>query len=187
MERTDQELIRSIAAGDAAAFAEFFDRHAPRVLNLLLKLTGDRDDAEDVLQDTFWRVWTDAHRFDNDRAPPLAWLFLIARSRAVDHLRQRRVRTEARSASQPACSDPAPCSDPSRLLEDHEEAQRVRAALAHLPQEQRHAITLAFFSGLTYEQVARHESIPTGTAKTRIRLGMRRLYDLLRSSKVPSP
>lgn len=176
LDMSDQHLLNCIAAGDQAAFAEFYDRHAPRVLSLLRKWLNPCGDAEDVLQEVFWQVWRRASQYDPGRAPPEVWLVLIARSRALDHLRQ--YRTEAPSTMR---SEPSILNDPGGAVERREAAQQVRAALAELPEEQRTAITLAFFAGLTYEQVAQRLTIPLGTAKTRIRLGMRRLRDLLRS------
>jgi RNA polymerase sigma-70 factor (ECF subfamily) len=173
MERTDQQLLSSIASGDSGAFAAFYDRHAGRVLGLLRRWLGHPDSAEDVLQETFWQVWRRAGQYDARRSPPEAWLVLLARSRALDHLR----RQPPPAAS--AWPEPAATDEPGSALERSESAELVRRALSQLPAEQRSAITLAFFAGLTYEQVAREQAIPVGTAKTRIRLGMRRLRDLL--------
>jgi RNA polymerase sigma-70 factor, ECF subfamily len=173
--RPDELLIRDIAAGDQSAFAEFYDHHAPRVLGALVKWLSDRGDAEDVLQETFWQVWSRAGQYDAARSAPEVWLFLIARSRALDHLRRQRPEALANGRREPALLE-----DPAAALESDESMQQVREAMAKLPEEQRSAIRLAFFAGLTYEQVARSQAIPVGTAKTRIRLGMKRLRELLR-------
>src|SRR5262245_47958826 len=90
MALSDQDLLSRIASGDGAAFADLYDRHAPRLLALLVGWLGRREDAEDVLQDAFWQVWRQADRYDARRSPVEAWLVLIARSRALDHLRRRR-------------------------------------------------------------------------------------------------
>jgi RNA polymerase sigma-70 factor (ECF subfamily) len=174
MAPSDPELLGRVASGDGAAFAELYDRHAPRLLTLLIGWVGRREDAEDVLQEAFCQVWSQAARYDAMRSPVQAWLVLITRSRALDHLRRRRPETAAAPGDKAA-----PASDPLGALEQDESAQRVRDALALLPDEQRSALTLAFFGGLTNEQVARQQAIPLGTAKTRIRLGMKRLRDLL--------
>lgn len=174
MNRSNQQLLDRIAQGDRDAFAEFYDRHSPRVFRLLLKWLGGRDEAQDVLQDVFWQVWCSASRYDAQRSPPEAWLFLLARSRGTDFLRQHR----------PECGlirglEPASANDPSWQIEQDELNEQVRHALAHLPEEQRSAIILTFYEGLTHEAVARYQGIPLGTAKTRIRLGMERLRCLL--------
>jgi RNA polymerase sigma-70 factor (ECF subfamily) len=167
----DQELIRAVAAGDAVAFAELYDRHAARVLGLLVRWLGDRGEAEDALQETFWHVWRRAARYDPGRAPPAVWLLLIGRSRALDRLRRRR--------PEAAAAEGADADDPAAALVEEESSRQVREALALLPEEQRSAILLAFYGGLTHEQVARRQAIPLGTVKTRIRLGMKRLRQLL--------
>ncbi len=174
MQSSDQQLLSRIAGGDNSAFTAFYDRHAPRVYGLLNRLLDHKADADDVLQETFWQVWRRANQYDASRAPPVAWLFLIARSRALDHLRQRRPAPPPGSTPEPAQS-----LDPGSALERAEASGQVHAALAKLPEDQRRAIALAFFTGLTYEQVARAQAIPVGTAKTRIRRGMQRLRELL--------
>jgi RNA polymerase sigma-70 factor (ECF subfamily) len=174
MQRTDQELLAAVAGGDRGAFAEYYDRHAPRVFALLQKWLGRSGAADDVLQETFWQVWRTAGRYDSLRAVPEAWLILIARSRATDHLRGRRPEVPLAAQDQPAVA-----ADPSSALDRDEAAQRVRGALEQLSTEQREAIILTFFDGLTHDQIAQCQRIPLGTAKTRIRLAMERLRQLL--------
>jgi RNA polymerase sigma-70 factor (ECF subfamily) len=136
----------------------------------LVRWLGRRCDAEDILQETFWQVWRRAAEYNPGRSPPEAWLVLIARSRGADFLRQRRP-----EAALPAGREPETMADPCTTLARNEAAEQVRVALGQLPEEQRGALTLAFFAGLTHEQVARRQGVPVGTAKTRIRLGMKRL------------
>lgn len=174
MERSDQQLLTLIAEGDRDAFAEFYDRHSPRVYRLLLKWLGGHAEAEDVLQEVFWQVWCKAKQYDIQRSPPEAWLFLLARSRGTDSLRHQRPQAVLPTELMKANS-----SDPCQLIEKEELIGQVRDALAHLPPEQRSVIVLTFYAGLTNEQVARYQGIPLGTAKTRIRLGMERLRCLL--------
>jgi RNA polymerase sigma-70 factor (ECF subfamily) len=171
---SDEELLTRIAGGDSSAFAEFYDRHIPRVFALVLRHLRQHGDADDVCQEVFWQVWLRARQFDATRATPLAWLFWMARSRALDHLRRRR-----RDVPLALAPETKACGDPACILTDGETTQQVREALTKLPEDQRAAICLAFFSGLTYEQVARHQGVPVGTAKTRIRLAMKKLRELL--------
>src|SRR5205085_12271136 len=128
-------------------------------------LVRTRAGAGDVLQEAFLRVWDRAATFDPRKGPPEGWVLMIARCRAVDRLRRRR--PTADEAAEPAADQP-----PGRELERREDAGRVTAALAGLPAEQAEAIRLAFFGGLTHDQVARTLGLPLGTVKTRIRLGM---------------
>lgn len=180
MTETDQQLLSRIAAGDEAAFAVLYDRYAARVLGFLMRLLRRRADAEDVLQETFWQVWSKAADFRASRANPLSWLFLLARSRAIDSLRRRRRQDELPSPR------PASPPDPAAVVEEQETGSRVRAALATLPEEQRDSILLAFYGGLTHEELAARQRAPLGTVKTRIRLGMQRLRGIL-AEKVTEP
>jgi RNA polymerase sigma-70 factor, ECF subfamily len=130
--------------------------------------------VEDLLQATFCEAWRRAHLFDPSRSRFDSWLLLIARSRALDHLRSRRLLAEI-----PDGDEPAVVHDPTGDLERIEASGLLRKALLHLSTDQRMAIELAFFSGLTHEQIAAEHGIPLGTVKTRIRLGMSRLRTLL--------
>jgi RNA polymerase sigma-70 factor, ECF subfamily len=174
MDRIDHQLIHDMANGDETAFAAFYDRHADRVLGMLIRLLGRRDEAEDVLQEAFWQLWKCADRYDPARATPLVWFILIARSRALDQFRRRRAETALHNED-----DLAIQNDPFLDVERHELARRVHVELQKLPPEQALAVRLAFYGGLTHEQIARSQQVPLGTAKTRIRLGMERLRHLL--------
>ena len=174
----DQQLLKQTAAGNTRAFAQFYDRHASRVFGALLKWLRHWGDAEDVLQDTFWQVWCRAGQYDAARSAPQVWLFVLARCRALDYL--RRHRRARRTDGEP---EPVTTSDASAALECSETTDQVRAALAKLSEEQRSAICLAFYEGLTYDQVARAQAIPLGTAKTRIRAGLKLLRDILRDAQ----
>lgn len=171
---SDPELVAGIAAGDPAAFAAFYDRHSSFVYGLLIRMLGRTAEADDALQETFLQVWREASRYEKDRASPTGWLVMMARSRAVDWLRR-----QGTAAGRPGWPPPASSPDVGDGCERDEAACRVRAAVNRLPDVQRSAIELAFFGGLTYEQVATQQAIPVGTAKTRIRLGIQRLRQLL--------
>ncbi|TWT41727.1 ECF RNA polymerase sigma factor RpoE [Phycisphaerae bacterium RAS1] len=170
----DIRLLARAGAGDRDAFSLFFDRHAPRALGLLLKLLRSRPDADDVLQDVFCAVWTRAAEYNAERGSPIAWLLLIARSRAIDYLRRRRRDTNPGAAVERVAAD-----DAASLIDRDETSRGARRALADLPPEQRSVIELAFYGGLTHEQIALQRSLPLGTVKTRIRLGMKRLRETL--------
>lgn len=169
----DHDLLRRVAAGDREAFAGLYDRYAPRMLGLIVRILGNRTEAEDVLQDALLQVWGSAGRYDPDRSPADVWLLLIARSRAVDRLRKRAVQSVGE------LPEPVTAADPARALMSQEEAARARTALDRLPPEQREPVCLAFYHGLTHEQVAAKLGQPLGTVKTRIRLGLMRLRDLI--------
>lgn len=174
MHSSDEELLERMSRGDCKAFSEFYDRHAPGTYGFLVRILQARFDADDVLQDTFWQVWRTADRFDRRRATPKSWIFAIARSRAVDHLRSR-----SRNLIAPVEDLLRQFTEP-RVNAEVEDREMVENALGQLPDEQRQAIVLAFFAGHTHVEVAQHLGIPLGTAKTRIALGMKRLGKLLR-------
>lgn len=168
---TPSELIARVARErDRTAFEAFYRHLSPRVYGYLLKLLRNRTDADDVLQETFLQVWNQAGRFDPERSNVAGWVLMIARSRAGDRLRKRAVAAEV-------AAEPAVSADPGERLERADDAGRLGAALRHLPAEQSDLIRLAFFDGLTHEQIARRLRLPLGTVKTRIRLGMIRLRD----------
>lgn len=174
LHNSDQSLLEAIAGGDQEAFAAFYDRHAARVYGLLLCILRDPAEAEDLLQDVFFQVWRRADRYDAARAAPVAWLTVMARSRARDRLRRL---GRAAKSGEPA-ANPA---SPNRVVEtlaDREAAARVIAALEELPAEQKAAIRQSFFDGMTHSEIARAQNLPLGTVKTRIRDGMRKLRSL---------
>jgi RNA polymerase sigma-70 factor (ECF subfamily) len=173
MQISDTELLTRVAAGDPGAFAVFYDRHSAAVFGLLIKLLPQRGDAEDVLQESFLQVWRQASRFDPERSSPFGWVIMMARSRAVDRLRQKAASPTSELPDRPVLPEA------ELTFERDEDASRIRRALDLLPAEQRTAIDLAFYGGLTYEEVAARQAIPLGTAKTRIRSGMHRLRRLL--------
>jgi len=174
MEASSTELMSRMVAGDHSAFETIYDRYAPRVFGLLMKILGHRGEAEDVLQETFWQLWSRVSDYEAGRASPHVWLVQIARSRAIDRLRRRR-NHEALALDSELPSREDACGVVDRL----EAAKVARKTLVRLPEEQRTAIGLAFFCGMTHEEIARQQCLPLGTVKTRIRRGMQRLRELL--------
>lgn len=173
MAPSDHDLIARVADRDRGAFADLYDRYAPRAFGLILKIVRNRTDAEDVLQDAFLQVWNQVGRYDPARASPEVWVLLLARSRAVDRIRRRTdAPTEAVGADVPAAPE-----DPGLELQRAEDTGRLQTALDSLPPEQRELIRLSFFHGLTHQEIACRQSLPLGTVKTRIRLGLLRLRD----------
>jgi RNA polymerase sigma-70 factor (ECF subfamily) len=162
-------LLRRLADGDPNALGEFYDRFAGLVNALALRIVRDAAEAEDVVQETFVQAWRQAARFDPGRGSPEAWLCTIARTRALDRLRRRAARRE-----DPEPSGPAPAERPST-----EEGIAVRKALETLTADQRRALELAYYEGLTQSEIAKRLGEPLGTIKTRIRTAMLRLREEL--------
>jgi RNA polymerase sigma-70 factor (ECF subfamily) len=177
----DDGLIRLIAHADAGALAAFYDRYSRLVFGLALNTVGDRATAEEVTQDVFMRVWERAVQYRSEQARVSTWLTSIARNRAIDMLRRRGVRAESHSV---AWDDLAPGAEPSAGGPEEEaglalERDRVRAALAGLPGEQKEVLALAYFKGYTQSEIAAALGQPLGTVKTRMRRGMQKLREAL--------
>lgn len=163
------DLVRRLAAQDQSALAEFYDRFAALVNALALRILRDSSDAEDVVQEVFLQVWRQADRFDPSRGSPEAWLCTIARTRAIDRLRRRAARRE-----EPEEAAPPPAGGPR-----NEETLAVRKAISELSEDQRRALELAYYEGLTQTEIAARLGEPLGTIKTRIRTAMIRLREAL--------
>lgn len=185
----DVELVLRMQSGDERALGAFYDRWYPAVSALAARMLKSADDVEDVVEETFWQAWRQASRFAAERGSVATWLLTIARSRALDRLRAtRRLREETLEdsrgevrggeASSAAATIAAP-NDPSRDVEQHERATLVRAALSELPNEQREALELGYFGGLSQSEIAERTGQPLGTVKTRMRLAMMKLRDRL--------
>ena len=188
VEKDDQqyeiELIQRIANGDQAAFAALYDRLSPILYSMALRMMNDASEAEDVLQDGFVYIWQRANTFDSSRGSPISWAITIVRHKAIDRLRVR-LRGERLRERAGACPELASDKDDQSALEPflRERRAQVKSALTQLPGEQREALQLAFFSGLTHQQIAAKIATPLGTVKARIRRGLLQLRQLLQSGR----
>ncbi len=173
----EQALIDRIVLGDEAALRELYGLLAPRGYAIALKVLRDPAEAEEVLQDTFLEVWRSAIRFDPARAAADRWVGTMVRTRAIDRLRKRgsRDRMLAAAALVPEVKRPSP----EDQLATSQIGVRVRKALAELPIEQRRALELAYFEGLSQSEIAATTATPLGTVKTRMRLAMIKLAETL--------
>jgi RNA polymerase sigma-70 factor, ECF subfamily len=162
--------------------ADLYDRHARAIYSLALRMLADAAEAEDVVQDVFTQAWRQAGLYDPARAPVVGWLLVIARARTLDRLRARRSRIAlAGTGPDPAdIVDVTPGQDVQAI--DREQGSRVRAALAALSAAQREAIELAYYTGLSQSDIAARLKQPLGTIKTRIRSGLLKLREILRSN-----
>jgi RNA polymerase sigma-70 factor, ECF subfamily len=179
----DRDWSRRLRAGDESALREVYREHAAAVLGLATRVLGNAAHAEDVAQDVFVRLWEQPERFDPSRGRLRSFLLAMTHSRAVERLRtedSQRRRIEA-AGRQPVDTD---AFDPTRSVADRESGRAVRRALAELPHEQRTAIELAYFGGLSYRDVAVALAEPEGTVRTRIRAGMRKMRAALQAEEV---
>ena len=176
----DRAALERIARGDHEGLAALYDRHAKPVYSLALRILQDQGEAEDIVQDVFSQAWRQAAHYDASRGAVAAWLFTLARSRAIDRLRARRARPERAAGDRDAAANVVdPGVSPDLQVLSAEQIGRVRAALDALPTLQRVAIELAFYEGLTHVEIAERLEQPLGTVKTRIRLALGKLRDLL--------
>lgn len=171
----DVRLRDALMGGCEEALAEIYDTHSPTVYGLALRLTGDRGAAEDIAQEVFVELWMRPERYDPRRTRLRSWLCMITRRRAIDWLRRRH--TQDRYA--PVLAEPTAAAGVEDDVLTASLAAQVRTAVDQLPSQHRQAILLAYYQGLTYQQVARALNIPEGTAKSRLRSGLRRLADAL--------
>jgi RNA polymerase sigma-70 factor (ECF subfamily) len=182
----DLTLMRAIAAGDAAALRELYDRHSPLMMGLALRILGDRMAAEDLLIDVFWEVWRKADRYNAARSNPLSYLLMLTRSRAIDRrrsgARQRDLAGRSSVGDGPETGLPAaPAAEgPLGNAMCNELCQRVRAAMARLDAAQRQAVELSFFDDLSHSEIAARLNKPLGTVKTNIRQGLIHLRETMR-------
>jgi RNA polymerase sigma-70 factor, ECF subfamily len=178
-EQYNVELIRRAAKGDAAAFAALYDRLSPILYGMALRMINDAGEAEDVLQEGFVYIWRRASAFDPGRSSSFAWAAMIVRNKAIDKLRVRQ-RGERLHERVTSFSEPSADRDEQSALEPvlRERQAEVQSALSKVPPEQRQALELSYYSGLTHEQIAAQLGAPLGTVKARIRRGLLRLRQL---------
>jgi len=173
----DADLLRAIAQRDETALGSLYDRYRLILFGLLVRILGSREEAEDVLQEVFIQVWRRAADFDEQRGKAFTWLVTLARSRAIDRLRQLSARDRLATAT--AQEAPSEASDAAQDAYQAEQKEIVAAALAQLPEEQRQTLLLAYFEGLTQSEIATRLQAPLGTIKTRMRSGMIKLREFL--------
>lgn len=166
-----------LLAGEDAALGEVYDQYSSFVYGLAQRVIGDPRAAEDVSQEVFLHIWEHPEAFDPARGAMRTWLGTLAHRRSVDYIRREEARR--RRNQREASRRPTSIPDVEEMATALVAAERVRAALDVLPREQRQAIQLAYFEGKTYREVAEVLGIPEGTAKSRLRLGLRRIAEAL--------
>jgi RNA polymerase sigma-70 factor, ECF subfamily len=183
----DRGLIARIQGRDADALALLYDRFSARLMGLAHRILGDTGEAEEVLQEVFLWVWRSASAYDPARGSVLAWLLVATRSRSIDRLRARRPAQRAGLRAVESVPE-----TPSREDVEADSAGRqwealCRSAISELPEEQRRALELAYFDGLTHQEISEKTSTPLGTVKTRVRLGLMKLRERIRPYLASGP
>jgi RNA polymerase sigma-70 factor, ECF subfamily len=176
----DEELLAATARGDLESFHRFYLRHAGSVIAYAHRLCGDRCLAEDVAQEVFTAVWTKAGTYRPDRGGVDPWLYTLTRNKLVDLWRRSGRNRESEELDGARLPQPERGSRDLRIT--------LRQALTHVNPDQREAIEMAYFQGLTYEETASRLALPLGTLKSRIRLGLRAMREVLEEAvSVPGP
>ncbi len=179
----DAALVRRMAAGDESALGLLYDRWSPLLHSVARRILSDPDDAEEVLEETFWQAWRQAGRYEEGRGGVSTWLTMMVRSRALDRVRARGRVREERWAVLPEPSTAEGLADapaaPDAFAEQSEERRLIQAAVAQLPPEQRETVELAYFRGMSQSEIAAALGQPLGTVKTRARLALQKLRESL--------
>ncbi len=171
--------LAAVAQGDAKALARLYDESSGLVYAIALRVLAEPSEAEEVALDVYTQVWRSAERFDPCRGSAPTWLTTLARSRAIDRLRAIASRREREKPMEESWDWKSSEASPEAASIRSERRRRVRSALAALPERERQAIELAFFSGLSHSELARRLGEPLGTVKSRVRNGMLKLRRLM--------
>lgn len=171
----DEDLMAAGRDGDARAFEVLFDRHAGPAFSLAYRMCGSRARAEDIVQEAFLALWRAGGRYDESRGSVRTWVLSIVHNRAVDSFRRESLRA-ARPLEEESAVERLQAAELTEIeVERRSEAERIRGALQALPDEQRQVIELSYFGGFTHQEIAEMLSLPAGTVKGRMRLGLGKL------------
>jgi len=182
----DEDLISRVEVNDAEAFAVLYDRHSRAAYSLAYRMMGERQAAEDLVQDAFLKVWRGAGSFRSERGSVRTWLLSIVHNRGIDQLRS----LGSRRRTQERIEASAPRFQPSEAFAQswrNSQRQQVREALKTLPPEQLKVLELAYFSGYTHVEIAELLGLPLGTVKGRMRLGLKKVKDYFDSQGMAVP
>lgn len=173
-ELTDAELLSRLHSGDVSSFEALYDRYSGFVHASAIRILGRSEEAEEVVQDVFWQLWKSKIAYDPNQGRFSTWLFVMTRNRSLDRLRSKR----RRPLVEPLPADPGgPVSpgNPEQSASDAERRRHVLSALQQLPSQQRQALELSFYQGLSHREIAERLGEPLGTIKSRIRMAMDKL------------
>ena len=173
-----ESLLRDVAEGDRAAFAQIYDRISSRVLGLIIRVLRDRAQSEEVMQEVFLEIWQGAAKFDANRGSGMAWVLTMAHRRAIDRIRASQ-KSHERDLKIGIRDMERDFDSVSESVEIRVENERVKRAMSRLTPLQREAVILAYYGGYSHSEMAQILGIPLGTVKTRLRDGMIRLRDEL--------
>ncbi|MEO8754815.1 MAG: sigma-70 family RNA polymerase sigma factor [Casimicrobiaceae bacterium] len=179
LEANLREWIAAVIRRDEAAFASLYNATVNRAWSVAIRITRQPEAAEEVVEDCFWQVWRDAHRFDAERGRVLTWVLTICRSRALDYLRRKDIAEPMADIETLRSSELADDRDPLDILGATDRASAVHRALLLLKPKERQLISLAFFRGLTHQEIAVACAMPIGTVKTTMTKAFRQMRETL--------
>jgi RNA polymerase sigma-70 factor (ECF subfamily) len=171
----DEDLMAMVRDGDAPAFDVIFDRHAGAAFSLAYRMCGRRAMAEDVVQDAFVSLWRSGARYDRSRGSVRSWVLSVVHNRAIDAFRKEAAKSSLDVREEGLAERLEAEERTEREAERRDDARQIRTALEELPSEQRQVIELAYFGGFTHTEIAQMLSLPSGTVKGRMRLGLAKL------------
>jgi RNA polymerase sigma-70 factor, ECF subfamily len=183
---SDVDLMLGIQSGDADALSQLYDRYNGIVKALILRIIHNETEADDLLQEVFMEIWNQAKNFSAQKGKPLGWMVTLTRRRAIDALRKKQAysRAEERFQAEP---EQQPLAWVQNVTENEIQAGDTRVLMAKvinsLPEAQQQVIELAFFRGMSQREIAANTNIPLGTVKTRLELGLKKIYDGLKELK----
>jgi RNA polymerase sigma-70 factor (ECF subfamily) len=178
----DATLLSRLLQKDVSAFEQLYDRHSRLVYGLVLRILQQASTSEEVVQDVFLQLWRNADQYDSSRGPFVPWLCTMARNRALDQLRLKSERQRRREDQPAELPSVVVAPDYEKALDEKRRAERVRALMASLTPQQKKAIELAYFEGLSHSEIAATLKEPLGTVKSWIRNGLLRLKEGLRAT-----
>jgi RNA polymerase sigma-70 factor, ECF subfamily len=184
--RADEDLMPLVEVGDAEALATLYDRHGRAAYSLAYRLMGEKQEAEDVVQEAFVKVWRSAGGYRVGRGSVRTWILSIVHNRGIDQIRSH----ASRRRTQDKVEASAPTSEPSEAFSEtwkNSQREQVREALNTLPHEQLKILELAYFSGYTHVEIAERLDLPLGTVKGRMRLGLRKIRDFFQARGAAVP
>lgn len=181
---TDDEikLMKRIKARDEEALSELYDLYNRLLFGMIISIVKKREEAEDVLQEVFIKIWDNAHTFNEDRGNVYSWIVTLTRNKSIDHIRSKRYKTQQKATRDVAAPEfilEGEFFDPLETTIFSDRAELVRKALAEIPENQSEVLKIAYYRGMTQSEISDHLEIPLGTVKTRMRQGMIKLKDIL--------
>lgn len=178
----DATLVKYLLRQDVNAFEQLYDRHSRIVYSLVLRILQQAATAEEVVQDVFLQLWRNAAAYDADRGPFVPWLLTLARNRALDHLRLKSERQRRREDQTDELPPVASAPEYERELDERRRVEKIRSLMGGLLPQQKRAIELAYFEGLSHTEIAEKLKEPLGTVKSWIRNGLLRLKEGLQTA-----